>query len=158
MLEVRENQMYMRMSFFHLLKRWGKSELFSIHAQTAAETSQPQAQPIDDWPTIGRVCPWGLHRPWKKFGSARLSWKKANFVHRKKLLLRGYKFKKTKHERCGKRPAATEEIDDGSTEADMNALRRSIELLLFFFQALRFSLASSLWDMRLLFVRNRFDF
>ena len=50
----------------------------------------------------------------------------------RKLLLRGYKFKDTKHERFGKRSAATEaeEIDDRSTEADVNALRRSIE---FFF-------------------------
>ena len=40
-----------------------------------------------------------------------------------------------KHDRFGKRPAVTEavEIDDRSTEADVNALRRSIELFFFFF-------------------------
>ena len=53
----------------------------------------------------------------------------------RKLLLRGYKFKDTKHDRFGKRSAATEaeEIDDRSTEADVNALRRSIESFFFFF-------------------------
>ena len=52
----------------------------------------------------------------------------------RKLLLRGYKFKDTKHERFGKRSAATEaeEIDDRSTEADVNALRRSIEFFFLF--------------------------
>ena len=53
----------------------------------------------------------------------------------RKLLLRGYKFKDTKHDRFGKRSAATEaeEIDDRSTEANVNALCRSIELFFFFF-------------------------
>ena len=51
--------------------------------------------------------------------------KKANFVDStcRQLLLRGYKFKETKHDRFGKKPAATEaeEIDDRSTtEADVN--------------------------------------
>ena len=52
-----------------------------------------------------------------------------------KLLLRGYKFKETKNDRFGKRPAATEaeEIDDRSTEVDVNALRRLIKLFFFFF-------------------------
>ena len=61
--------------------------------------------------------------------------KKANFVDCRKRLLRGYKFKDTKHNRFGKRSAATEaeEIDDRSTEADVNALRGSIELFFFFF-------------------------
>ena len=40
--------------------------------------------------------------------------------------------KETKHDRFGKRPAVTEaeEIVDRSTEADVKALRRSIELFL----------------------------
>ena len=44
--------------------------------------------------------------------------------------------KETKHDRFGKRPAASEaeEIDDRSVEADMNAICRSIELFLFFVQ------------------------
>ena len=52
----------------------------------------------------------------------------------RKLLLRGYKFKDTKHDRFGKRSAATEaeEIDDRSTEADVNSLRRLIEFFSFF--------------------------
>ena len=59
----------------------------------------------------------------------------ANFVGSRKLLLRRYKFKDTKHDKFGKRSAATEaeEINGRSTEADMNALRRSIEWLFFFF-------------------------
>ena len=53
----------------------------------------------------------------------------------RKLLLRGYKFKDTKHDRFGKTSASTEaqEIDNRSTEADVNTLRRSIELFFFFF-------------------------
>ena len=53
----------------------------------------------------------------------------------RKLFLRGYKFKDTKHDRFGKRSAAIEaqEIDDRSTEADVNTLRRSIELFFFSF-------------------------
>ena len=60
--------------------------------------------------------------------------KKANFTDSRKLLLRGYKFKDTKHDRFGKKSAATEaeEIDDRSTEVDVNALYRSIELFFFF--------------------------
>ena len=57
-------------------------------------------------------------------------------MDRRKLLVRGYKLKETKDDRFGKIPAATEaeEIDDRSTEADVNTLCRSIErffLLLF---------------------------
>ena len=56
--------------------------------------------------------------------------KKANFVDStssRKLLLGGYKFKETKHDQFGKKSAATEaeEIDNQSTEVDVNALRRS---------------------------------
>ena len=71
----------------------------------------------------------------RKFDSALVKKRKAAFVNRRKLLLRGYKFKETKHNRFGKRPAATdaEKIDDRSTEADVNAFHRSIGLLLFFF-------------------------
>ena len=59
-----------------------------------------------------------------KSGSARLSRKQ-----------RQTSWKETKHDIFGKRPAATEaeEIDDRSTEADVNALRRSIEWCFFFF-------------------------
>ena len=79
--------------------------------------------------------PRGLRWPWEKFGSARLSCrkKKAYFVDRT-LLVRGYKL--TKHDRFGKRPAATEpeDIDNRSTEAEVNALRMLIALFFFFFQ------------------------
>ena len=112
----------------------GNQTIFSTHDQNTAEsTSQPQAQPTDSWHAIDRACPRGLQRVWEKFGSARLSRKKANFVDSGKLLLRGYNFKETKHNRFGKRPAATEaeEIDDRSTEADVNALCRSIKLFFF---------------------------
>ena len=67
----------------------------------------------------------------------------------RKLLFRGYKFKETKHDRFGKTPAATEaqEIDDRSTEVDVNALRRSIEL--FFFISLFYDCLTTL-DLRFL--------
>ena len=61
---------------FRFEKRSGKSELFLIHDQSTAETSQPQAQPTDDWCAMDRACPWGLQRPLKKLDSARLSRKK----------------------------------------------------------------------------------
>ena len=56
-------------------------------------------------------------------------------MNRRKFLLRGYKFKEIKHDRFGKRPAATEaeKIDERSTEADVNAFGRSIGLFFFSF-------------------------
>ena len=57
-------------------------------------------------------------------------------MNRRKLLLKGYKFKESKHDRFGKRrPAATaaEKIDERSTEADVSAFRRSIGRVFFFF-------------------------
>ena len=112
----------------------GNESFFFIHDQNTAETSQPQAQTSDDWRAIDRACPRGLQRPLEKFDSARLSRKKANFANRRKLLWRGNTFKETKHDRFGKRRAATraEKIEDQSTEADVNAFRRSIGLLFFF--------------------------
>ena len=64
----------------------------------------------------------------KKKGKLR-GWQKASVT------LRGYKFKETKHNRFGKTSAATEaeEIDDRPTEADVNALRRSIEQFFSFY-------------------------
>ena len=40
----------------------GNQSLVSIHAQNTAETSQPEAQPTDDWRAIGSACPPGLQR------------------------------------------------------------------------------------------------
>ena len=56
-------------------------------------------------------------------------------MNRRKLLLKDYKFKESKHDRFGKRPAATaaEKIDERSTEADVSPFRRSIGLFVFFF-------------------------
>ena len=122
---------------FSFRKRSGKSELFSIHNQDTAETSQPQPQLMDDWRAMDRACPRGLQRPLEKFDSARLCRKKkrqANFVNRRKLLLKGYKFKESKCDRFGNRPAATaaEKIDEWSTEADVSAFCRSIGLFFVF--------------------------
>ena len=49
-------------------------------------------------------------------------------------MLKKLQIKEPKHDRFGKRPAATEtqDIDDRSTEAHGNALRRSIKLFFFF--------------------------
>ena len=134
MLQVRANRVHTRISFF-VSKTVREIREFFYPWPKYSWSESTQAQPTDGWRAIDRACPQGLQRPWEKFGSARLSRKKANFVDSGKLLLRGYKFKETKHDRCGKRPAATEveEIDDRSTEEDVNALRRSIKLFLFFF-------------------------
>ena len=113
----------------------GNQSFFSIHDQNTAETSQQQAQPTNDWRAMNRACPRGLKGPLEKFDSARLSRKKkqANFVNRRKLLLKGYNFKESKHDRFGKRPAANaaEKIDERSTEVDVSAFRRSIRLFFF---------------------------
>ena len=116
----------------------GNQSFCSIHDQNTAETSQPQAQPTDDWRAMNRACPWGLKRPLEEFDSARLSQKKkkkeqANFVNRRKLLLKGYNFKESKHDRFGKRPAANsaEKIDERSTEVDVSAFCRSIGWIFF---------------------------
>ena len=121
---------------FRFEKGPGNQSFFSIHDQNTAETSQPQAQPTDDWRAMSRACPPGLKRPLEKFDSARLSRKKkkqANFVNRRKPLLKGNNFKESKHDRFGKRPAANaaEKIDKRSTEADVCAFRRSIGLFFF---------------------------
>ena len=114
----------------------GNQSFFSIHNQNTAETSQPQAQPTDDWRAMDRACPRGLQRPLEKnliqHGLVEKKKKQANFVNWRKLLLKGYKFKESKCDRFGKRPAATaaEKID--STEADVSAFRRSIGLFFFF--------------------------
>ena len=55
-------------------------------------------------------------------------------MNRRKLLLKGYKFKESKRDRFGKRrPAATaaEKIDERSKEADVSAFRRSIRRFFF---------------------------
>ena len=60
-------------------------------------------------------------------------------MNRRTLLLKAYKIKESKHDRFGKRPAATaaEKIDERSTEADVSAFRRLIGLFFFFFDRLR---------------------
>ena len=87
-----------------------------------------------DAPSTGRARE-ASNGPEKSLVQHGLVKKKANFVDSEKLLLRGYKFKETKHDRFVKRPTATEaeEIDDRSTQADVNALRRSIKLFFFSF-------------------------
>ena len=75
----------------------GNQSFFSIHDQNTAETSQPKAPPTDDRRVMDRACPRGFQRPLEKFDSARLCRKKRQtsieFVKRRKLLFRGYKFK-----------------------------------------------------------------
>ena len=73
---------------FFVSKTVRESKLFSIPDQNTAETSQPPAQPKNDWRAIDRACLLALQGPWEKFGSARLCRQKANFVNRRKLLLR----------------------------------------------------------------------
>ena len=113
MLQVRVNRKCTRISF-SFRKKSGNHPWPKYSRNESTKSSAPQL--TDNWRTINRACPWGLQRPWEKFGSVQLCRIKANFVDRRKLLLRGYKFKKTKHSRFGKIHAATEaeEIDDRS--------------------------------------------
>ena len=150
-VQVLPNGVCTRISFFISKTVREIRAFFSIHDQNTAETSQPQAQVTDDWRAMNRACPRGLRRPLEKFDSARLSRKKkkqANFVNRRKFLLKGYNFKESKHDRFGKRPAANvaEKIDERSTEADLSAFRRPIGLLFFFYDRLRtYDLRFLLW-------------
>ena len=138
MLQVRTKRMCMRISFSFSVSRTVRAiRALFIHYQNTAETNQPPAQSAEDWRAIDRAFPRGLQRLGEKIGSAWLlrKKKKVNFVDSRKLLLRDYKFEETKHDRFGKKPEATEavEINDRSTEAGVNALRRLIELFFFFF-------------------------
>ena len=62
--------------FIFVSKTIREIRAFFYYDQTTAETSQPQAQPTDDWRAMNRACPRGLKRPLEKFDSARLSRKK----------------------------------------------------------------------------------
>ena len=59
-------------------------------------------------------------------------------MNRRKLL-KGYKFKESKHDTFGKKPSATaaEKIDEQSTEADVSAFLSLIGLFFFFYDRLR---------------------
>ena len=87
---------------FSFRKRSGKSELFSIYDQNTAETSQLQAQPTDSWRAIDRAFPETSSGPGKSLvphGFVEKKKKEADFVDSRKILLRGYKCKDTKHDR-----------------------------------------------------------
>ena len=62
---------------------------------------------------------------------------------RRKLRLKGYNFKESKHDIFGKRPAANaaEKIDERSTEADVSTFRRSIGLFFFLRSSKNFGFA-----------------
>ena len=135
MLQVRANRVCTRISFF-VSKTVRKIRAF-FYPWPKNSSDESTASSADGRLTRHRQgMPARPPAALRKFGSARPRWKKrkANFVDSRKLLLRGYKFKDTKHDRFGKRSAATEaeEIDDRSTEADKNALHWSIELFFFF--------------------------
>ena len=72
-LQVFPNGVCTRISFFVSKTVREIRAFFSIHDQNTAETSQPQAQPTDDWRAMDRACPRGFKRPLEKFDSARLS-------------------------------------------------------------------------------------
>ena len=59
-------------------------------------------------------------------------------MNRRKLLLKGYNFIESKHDRFGKRPAANaaEKIDERSTEADVRAFHK-VDRAFFFYDRLR---------------------
>ena len=62
---VREQRVH-RHFIFRFKNSQGNQSIFSTHDQSAAETSQPQAQPTDGWRAINRACSQGLQHPWKK--------------------------------------------------------------------------------------------
>ena len=69
-------------------------------------------------------------------------------MNRRKLLLKGSKFKESKHDRFGKRrPAVTaaKKIDERSTEADVSAFRRSIRRFFFYDRLRTLDLRFLLW-------------
>ena len=63
--------------------------------------------------------------------------RKANFMDSRKHLLRGYKFKETKHDRFAKRSAAieAEEIDGGGRERPPQVDRAVFFFIIFFLQS-----------------------
>ena len=135
MLQVRANRVCTRISFFvSKTVREIRTFFLPMTKIQLKRVNRKLSRRTVDAPSTGRFRE-ASSRPEKSLVLHGLvEKKKANFVDSRKLLLRGYKFKETKHDRFGKRPAVTEaeEIDDWSTEADRNALRRSIEFFFFY--------------------------
>ena len=130
MLQVHANQMCTRISFFVLKTvREISAFLLSMTKIQLKRVNHKLRRRKIDAPSTGRFCE-ASSGPEKTLVQHGLVEKKANFVDSRMLLLRGYNFKRNQTRQIWKRPAATEaeEIDDRSTEADVNALRRSLEL------------------------------
>ena len=130
MLQVRANRVCTRISFFvSKTVRQIRAFFLPMTKIQLKRVNHKLSQRTVDAPSIGRAHEVS-NGPEKSLVQHVLVEKKANFVDSGKLLLRAYKFKEIKHDRFGNRPAATEaeEIDDRATEADVNALRRSIML------------------------------
>ena len=134
MLQVRANRVCTRISFF-VAKTVRQIRAFFLPMTKIQlkRVNHKLSRRTDDAPSTGHARE-ASNGPEKSLVHHGLVEKKANFVDRGKLILRGYKFKETKHNRFGNRPASTEaeEIDDRSTEADVNALRRSMKLFFLF--------------------------
>ena len=136
-LQVLPNRMCTRIFIFRFENGPGNQSFF-------LSTTKIQLKRVNhnlSWWTID--APWtGRVReassgPWKNLiqhGFVEKKKRQANFVNRRKLLLKGYKFKESKCDRFGNRPAATaaEKIDEWSTEADVSAFCRSIGLFFVF--------------------------
>ena len=137
MLQVCANRMCTRISFFvsKVVSEIRAFFLSMLKIQLKRVNHQLSRRTVGaPWTGRAREASSGPEKSLVQHG---LVGKKQTSWIRKKLLLRGYKFKETKHDRFGKRHAATEaeEIDDRSTKVDVNALRWSIELFFssFFF-------------------------
>ena len=127
MLQVRTNQMCTCFSFFVSKNTQGNQSFFlSMPKIQLKRVNHRLSRRTIDAPSTGRA------------REASSGPEKSLVQHEKRPKSRkekSYKFNETKHDRFGKRPAATEaeEIDDRSTDEDVNALCRSIELFLFVF-------------------------
>ena len=115
----------------------GNQNLFSTHddeIQLKRVNHKLRRQMVDA-PSTGRFREASSGPEKLKFGSARLSRKKGNFVDRRMLLFRGFKFKETKHDRLERdlqQPRLRRSTIDRRRRTWTPSACRSIELFFFF--------------------------
>ena len=135
-LQVLPNRMCTRISFF-VSKTVREIRAFFLsttkYSWNESTTSSADGRLTRHGQGVSARPPAALREDLIQHGLDEKKKRQANFVNSRKLLLKVYKFKKSKCDRFGKRPAATaaEKIDEWSTEADVSAFRRSIGLFFF---------------------------
>ena len=140
-LQVLPNGVCTRISLFVSKMVREIRAFFLSTTKNTAETSQQQAQPTDDWRAheqgVSARPQAALRKSLIQHGLVEIKKKNRQiFVNRRKLLLKGYNFKESKHDIFGKRPAANaaEKIDARTSDWrrwDVSAFRRSIRLFFF---------------------------